>query len=126
MYKFLARWFINALAIYLAVYFVNGISLSGAWTSLIWIALIFGLINALLRPIIKLLTLPLIFITLGLFSLIINSFLFWLTSVIGQNFGLGLTVSSPIIWNAFLGGLVVSIVSVIMNLFIKDKRKKRR
>ena len=126
MSKLLTRWIFNALAIYLAVYFVPGITLSNNWTDLIWIALIFGLVNALVRPIVKFFTLPLIFITLGLFSLIINSFLFWLTSFIGQSFGFGLNIASPVIWNAFLGGLVVSIVSVILNLFVKDKRKKRR
>ncbi len=124
MPKFITRWIVNALAIYLAVYFVPGISLSGEWTSLIWIALIFGLINALLRPIIKFFTFPLILITLGLFSLIINSFLFWLTSLIGKGFGIGLNITSPVFWNALLGGLVVSIVSVILNHFLKDKRKK--
>jgi uncharacterized membrane protein YvlD (DUF360 family) len=52
---------------------------------------------------------------------VINTFLFWLTSVIGQSFGFGLTISDPVWWNAFLGGLVVSIVSVVMTLILKDE-----
>ncbi len=124
MTRFIIRWFINALAIYLAVFFVPGITLNGEWLSLIWIALIFGFVNAIIRPIIKFFTLPLILITLGLFSLLINSFLFWLTSVIGKGFGIGLNIASPVLWNAFLGGLVVSIVSVVLNFFVKDRKRR--
>jgi putative membrane protein len=91
--------------------------------SLIWLALIFGLINALVRPLLKFLTCLLIALTLGLFTLVINTFLFWLTSVVGQSFGIGLDISDPVWWNAFLGGLVVSIVSVIMTMILKDELK---
>jgi len=126
MPRFITRWIINAVAIATAVYFVPGIDLGGSLTSLIWIALIFGLVNALLRPIIKLFTFPLIFLTLGLFSLVINSFLFWLTSVIGKGFGVGLHIAAPVFWNSLLGGLVVSIVSVILSMIFKDGRKKKR
>jgi len=124
--KFLTRLFINALAIAVAVYVVPGIDLGGKLSSLIWLALIFGLINALLRPIIKLFTFPLIFLTLGLFSLVINSFLFWLTSVIGQGFGMGLEIAAPVFWNSLLGGLVVSIVSTILSIIFKDGRKGKK
>ncbi len=126
MKKFITRWVINAVAIATAVYFVPGIDLGGNLSSLIWLALIFGLVNALLRPIIKLFTFPLIFLTLGLFSLIINSFLFWLTSLIGQGFGVGLHIADPIFWNSLLGGLVVSIVSTILSMIFKDGLKKKR
>ncbi len=124
--KFITRLFINAVAIAVAVYFVPGIDLGGKLSSLLWLALIFGLINALLRPIIKLFTFPLIFLTLGLFSLVINSFLFWLTSVIGQGFGMGLEIAAPVFWNSLLGGLVVSIVSTILSVIFKDGRKRKK
>lgn len=124
MNRFVVHWAINALSIYMAVYLVSGITLASSWTSLIWLALIFGLINTLLRPILKLLTLPLILLTLGLFSLVINSFLFWLTSVIGQGFGANLQIASPVFWNSLLGGLVVSIVSVILSAILKDELEK--
>jgi putative membrane protein len=121
MTKFVLRWVINAIALYLAVLILPGIDLRSDLVSILWLALIFGLVNALFRPLIQILTCPLIILTLGLFTLVINTFLFWLTSVIGQSFGFGLTISDPVWWNAFLGGLVVSIVSVVMTLILKDE-----
>jgi putative membrane protein len=121
MTKFILRWVINAIALFLAVYLVPGVALEGGWISILWLALIFGLINAFLRPLLKLLTCPLIILTLGLFTLLINTFLFWLTSQVGQAFGIGFTVDG--FWPAFLGGLVVSVVSVIMSLILKDEFK---
>ena len=109
MTKFILRLAVNAVALYLAVYFVPGVNLEGGFVSIIWLALIFGLINAFLRPLLKLLTCPLIFLTLGLFTLLINTFLFWLTGEIGQAFGIGFTV-----------------VSVIMSLILRDEIKGRR
>jgi putative membrane protein len=87
MTRFILRWTINAIALFLAVSFVPGIHLEGSLLSIVWLALIFGLINAFLRPLLKLLTCPLIFLTLGLFTLLINTFLFWLTGQVGQYFG---------------------------------------
>jgi len=121
MTKFILRWAINAIALYLAVLILPGIDLRSNLVSILWLALIFGLVNALFRPLIQLLTCPLIILTLGLFTLVINTFLFWLTSVIGQSFGFGLMINDPVWWNAFLGGLVVSIVSVVMTLILKDE-----
>jgi putative membrane protein len=94
--------------------------------SLAWLALIFGVVNALFRPLLQILTCPLIILTLGLFTLVINTFLFWLTSVIGQWFGIALVISDPVWWNAFLGGLIVSVVSVVMTMILKDELKGRR
>ena len=124
MTKFILRWIINAIALFAAVSLVPGVTLQGGWTSIIWLALIFGLINAFLRPLLKLLTCPLIFLTLGLFTLLINTFLFWLTGQVGQTFGIGLTIDG--FWPAFLGGLVVTVVSVVLSLILKDELKKRR
>ena len=126
MTKFILRWVINAIALYLAVLVLPGIDLRSGMVSIIWLALIFGLVNALFRPLIQLLTCPLIMLTLGLFTIVINTFMFWLTSVIGQSFGLALTISEPVWWNAFLGGLVVSVVSVVLTLILKDEMKGRR
>jgi len=127
MPKFILRWAINAIGLYLAILLLPGrLELEGGMVSIIWLALIFGLVNALFRPLINVLTCPLILLTLGLFTLVINTFLFWLTSVIGQSFGLGLVINDPVWWNAFLGGLVVSIVSVAMTLILKDDKKRRK
>ena len=124
MTKFILRWVINAVALFLAVYLVPGVNLQGGWVSIIWLALIFGLINAFLRPLLKLLTCPLIILTLGLFTLLINTFLFWLTSQVEQAFGIGFTING--FWPAFLGGLVVTVVSVIMSLILKDELRHRK
>ena len=127
MTKFILRLAINAIALYLAVLILPGrIELQSELTSILWLALIFGLVNALFRPLIQLLTCPLIILTLGLFTLVINTFLFWLTSVIGQSFGVGLIISDPVWLNAFLGALVVSVVSIIMTMILKDEMKGRR
>jgi len=123
MTKFILRLLINAVALYLAVLIVPGISLKSDLLSLVWLAFIFGLVNALVRPLLKFLTCALIALTLGLFTLVINTFLFWLTSIIGQSFGIGLIINDPVWWNAFLGGLVVTVVSVVMTLILKDELK---
>ena len=126
MTKFILRLAINAVGLYLAVLLLPGIDLASGPVSIIWLALIFGVVNALFGPLLKFLTCPLIMLTLGLFTVVINTFLFWLTSVIGQSFGLELLISDPVWWNAFLGGLVVSIVSVVMTLILKDELRGRR
>jgi putative membrane protein len=121
MTRFILRWVINAIAIFLAVK-LPGIHLQSGLFSVIWLALILGLVNAFLRPLLKLLTCPLIILTLGLFTLLINTFLLWLTSQIGQLFGIVLTFDN--FWWAVLGALVISIVSIIMSLILKDELKK--
>ena len=121
MTRFLVRLAINAVALYLAVWILPGLDLSGGMVSLLWIALIFGLVNALLGPLLKFLSCGLIVLTLGLFTLVINTFLFWLTYVISQSFGLGLIIYDPVWWNAFLGALVVSVVSFVMSMILKDE-----
>lgn len=128
MSRFILRWLINAVALYAAIFVVAGIGFEGSPVGIIWLALIFGLVNAILRPLLKLFSLPLLILTLGLFSLVINTFLFWLTSEFGSIFGLFLRIQDPVFWNAFLGSLVVSLVSVILSLVLKDelKGKKRK
>jgi len=122
MTRFILRLAINAIALYLAVLLLPGrIELRDSFVSIIWLALIFGIVNALFGPLLKFLTCGLIILTLGLFTLVINTFLFWLTSVIGQSFGIGLLINDPVWWNAFLGGLIVSVVSVVMTMILKDE-----
>lgn len=124
MEKFIFRWLINAVALYAAVATIPGIHpQSTGWLSFIWLALIFGLLNALLRPLLKFLTCPLIILTLGVFSLLINTFLFWLAGVVGANFHVGFTVDG--FWPAFLGGLVVTVVSVALTMIFKDEKRKK-
>ena len=124
MTKFILRWAINAVAVYLAVLIVPGIEYRGDWLGVLWLALIAGLLNAFIRPLLKLLTCPLILLTLGLFTLVINTFMFWLTSSVGQALGIGITVSG--FWAAFWGGVVVSIVSIILSLVLRDELKGKK
>jgi len=121
MTKFIIRWVINAVGLYAAVWIVPGISYLGDWTGILWLALIFGLLNALVRPLLKFLTCPLIILTLGLFTLIINTVMLLLTSNVGQYFGFSLTVDG--FWTALLGSLVMSVVSIIMSVIFRDELK---
>ena len=124
MTKFFLRWAINAIALYVAVQFVAGIGFQGEWTGLLWLALIIGLLNALVRPILKLLAFPFIILTLGLFTIVINTVVLMLTSAIGQAFNLGLTVDG--FWSALLGSIVISLVSIVLSLILRDELKGRK
>jgi putative membrane protein len=126
MVKLFIRWLINFLALFAAAWLVRGITIDGGggWTVFAVMAIILGLVNAILRPLLKLLTCPLILLTLGLFTLVINGFTLWLSSWIAVNwFHVGFYVDGP--WAAFWGGLVVSIVSVILSAILIEEDKRR-
>jgi putative membrane protein len=127
MTKLVIRWLINFLALFAAAWLVKGITVEGGdgWTVFAIMAIILGLVNAVLRPLLKLLTCPLILLTLGLFTLVINGFTLWLSSWIAVNwFDVGFYVDG--FWAAFWGALVVSIVSLILSAILMDKDEKRR
>jgi putative membrane protein len=129
MTRFILRWAINAAALYVAVALLPGrIQLieGASWASVIWLALIFGLVNALVRPVVKVLSCPLILLTFGLFTLVINTLMFALTGWIGNQFGVGLIIVEPWFWNAFLGALIVSLVSLLLSGLFRDQLKKGR
>lgn len=123
MLKFLLRWLINGVALFVAAEVVSGITYEGGWLVLAGVALIFGLVNALIRPLLELLTCPLIILTLGLFTLVINALMLWLASFIAGSLGLGFHVADFL--SAFLGGLIVSVVSFALNLLLFDDKRKR-
>ncbi|HVN53217.1 MAG TPA: phage holin family protein [Anaerolineaceae bacterium] len=121
MTKFILRWAINAVALYAAVALLNGHGItpqSTNWLSFLWLALIFGLVNALFRPLLTVMTCPLIILTLGLGTLLINTLLFWLSGLIGTSFGVGFRVDG--FWPAFLGALIVSVVSIVLSGLLRD------
>ena len=127
MTKLVIRWLINFLALFAAAWLVKGITVDGGggWTVFAIMAIILGLVNAILRPLLKLLTCPLIILTLGLFTLVINGFTLWLSSRIAVNwFQVGFYVDG--FWAAFWGGLVVSIVSLILSAVLMDGDEKKR
>lgn len=122
MTRFLLRWAINAAGLYAAIWIVPGINFIGDWTGILWIALIFGLLNALVRPLLKFLTCPLIILTLGLFTIVVNTLMLMLTSSVGQSFGLAFMVDG--FWSALLGSLVISLVSVVLSIFVRDELRR--
>ncbi len=122
MTRFLLRWAINAAGVYAAIWIVPGINFFGDWTGILWIALIFGLLNALVRPLLKFLTCPLIILTLGLFTIVVNTLMLMLTSSVGQSFGLAFMVDG--FWSALLGSLVISLVSVVLSIFVRDELRR--
>jgi len=118
--KLLFRWIIASAALFAAVYVVPGIRVENAqaWPVYIIMALILGFVNALIRPILKILSCPLIILTLGVFVLVINGVSFLIAARIAESLGVGFYVDG--FWSAFLGALVVSVISIFFNLFIKD------
>lgn len=124
MSRFLIRLLINAFAFWVATKIVPGITYDGDSSYLLVVALIFGVVNALIRPLLVLLTCPFIILTLGLFLLVINTFMLSLTEWIAQAFNLGLYIDG---WFAtFLGAVVISLVSGIANSLLKDEGEKQR
>lgn len=115
----LARWLVNALALLGAAYLVPGISISSFYTALM-VALILGLINAVIRPILLVLTLPINILTLGLFTFVINGLLFWFVST----FIKGFMVSGFL--SAVVGALVVSVLSWWGNKFLLSTTERSR
>ena len=121
---FLVRLLVNAAALWVATLVVPGVSYQGGALPLLGVALVFGVINAFLRPVAKILTFPLIIVTLGIFSLVINGLMLWLTSSLSSGLGLGFQVSG--FWSAFWGGVVVSLVSLLLSMLVTDPKRDRR
>jgi putative membrane protein len=115
----LISWLVNAIALAVAVWLLDGINVVGenSWLTLALVALIFGLVNALIRPLVKLLTCLINVITLGLFTLVINALMLLLTGWIAQRLDLGFAVQD--FWWALLGALVIGVVSFVLNLIFR-------
>jgi putative membrane protein len=124
--KFILRWAINTVALYVAIILLpKYILYQGNWVDIIWLALIFGLVNAILRLPFKALSCLLIILTLGLFTLVINTLLFALTGWIGSQWHIGFTLAEPWFWSAFLGSLVTTIISGVLNGILRENRKRK-
>ncbi|MDX2032718.1 MAG: phage holin family protein [Blastocatellia bacterium] len=122
--RLLLRWVCTSIAIYVAVKLLPGMQFEGPWWHLGIVALIFGLFNALVRPILMLLTCPLIVLTLGLFIPIINAIMLGLTAATAETFGIHFQVAG--FWSALWGAIVISIVSAVFNLLIGNDDEERR
>lgn len=118
--RLLLHWLLNAAALWIAAWLLPGLEFNGTWVQLLLVAAVFGLVNSLIRPILTILTCPLIVVTLGLFTLVINGLMLLLTGALSEAWGLGFRVSG--FWAAFWGGLVVGLVSVVLSLLLPGKR----
>src|SRR5512134_2827921 len=116
MAHLLIRLLINAAALLVAVWLIPGLEFTGGPARLIGVAAVFGVVNALVRPILTLLTCPLIVITLGLFTLVINALLLLLTAYLSEAWNLGFRVGGFL--PAFLGGIVIGLVSTVLTLTV--------
>lgn len=121
--RFLVRLVINALALWVATRIIPGIAYDGGPWNLFLVALLFGVLNAVVRPILKFFSIPALIVTLGLFIFVINAIMLWLTSALSGAFGLGFHVEGFVA--AFLGALVVGFVSFVLSFFVPDEKKER-
>lgn len=119
MRSLVIRWLINTLAIYIAIRLVPGVHYVGGPVGLIIVALLFGLVNATLRPLLTFLTCPLVLITLGFFLFVINGLMLMFTAWLSSQFDIGFTVDG--FGSAFFAGLLISIVSFILSLAVGEK-----
>jgi putative membrane protein len=111
---------INAAAIYVAVVIVPGLDFTGEWWKLLVVAAIFSLVNTFLRPILRILTLPLTLITFGLFLLVINALMLLITGAVSSELTLGFTVDGFVA--ALLGSIVISLVGLALSMVIGTSR----
>ena len=121
---FLIRLLVNAAALWVATQVVSGVTFDGGVLPMLGVALVFGVVNALLRPVAKILTFPIIIVTLGIFALVINGLMLWLTSSLSSALGLGFHVRG--FWAAFWGAIVVSLVSLVLSMLIRDRSTLER
>ncbi len=110
--KLVLRWLLNALALWVTDKLLPGITISGI-DHLLLAALVIGLINALIRPVLLVLTIPITVLTLGLFLLVLNALLFWLAAAIVPGF----LVAG--FWWAFLGAMIIAIVGFALSFLVR-------
>ncbi|MDT9681871.1 phage holin family protein [Streptomyces sp. TRM76323] len=125
MMNFVVKTLANAGALAVAIWLLQNITLTGESTgrkalTLVLVALVFGVVNILVKPLVKLLTLPLFILTLGLFTLVVNALMLLLTSWFAEKLDLGFHVEG--FWTAVLGGLIISVVSWALNVVLPDGR----
>lgn len=124
--SFLLRLVINAIAIWLASEWVNGIDVAtkddvNQVLVVLFIALVFTVVNAFVKPIVQLLSLPLLILTLGLFTLVINALMLLLTSWITETTGLGISVDG--FWTAVWGALIISLVNFVLTAVFPSAKR---
>jgi putative membrane protein len=120
---FIIRLLVTAAALWVAVAIVPGIDYQGGLFGLLGVALVFGVVNAVVRPILVVLTCPLVLLTLGLFLFVLNALMLWLTGALSGALGIDFVVSN--FWSALLGGIVIGLVSTVLNVLVGSEGKKK-
>jgi putative membrane protein len=120
MRNILIRLFVNAVALWVAARLVSGIQLTEDLWSIVLVAAVFGIVNALIKPIALFFSLPFLLLTLGLFTLVINALMLLMTDALLSS----LEVEG--FWAAFLGSLVISVVSILFSALLPDGERKER
>jgi putative membrane protein len=117
--NFVLNLLINTFALWAAARVIPGIAYSGPWYGLLLVALLFGVLNAFVRPVLKFLSFPIVILTLGLFIFILNAFMLWLTSAASRALDLGFAVAG--FWPALWGALVISLINIVLSCFIRPE-----
>ena len=121
--RFLLRLVVTAASVWVAVELVPGIGYAGSWPGLLFVALLFGAVNAVIRPVLALLTCPLIFLTLGLFVFVLNGLMLLLTARLAVVFGVPFAVEGLV--PGILGALVIGITSAVLNTLVGDPGEEK-
>jgi putative membrane protein len=116
--RFVMRMVVTAIALWAATRLVSGITFHGGWLGLAGVALVFGVLNSFVRPILTFLAFPLLIVTLGLFTFVLNAVMLLLTSALSSKLGIDFHVAG--FWPAFWGSIVISIVSYLLSMFLPD------
>lgn len=123
--RILLRLLINIVAIWAATWLLQGaVSIQGGWIAWVVVAVIFGLVNTFIRPIVRLFSLPITCLTLGLFTLVINAAMLGLTALLAGGM---MTIEGGFwgqIWNALIAALIISVVSTVLSWFLPDDDKR--
>lgn len=119
---FLMRVIVNAVALGVAAWLLPGISYGSDIVNLLLVAALFGILNAIIRPILGLLTCPLQMLTLGLFTFVLNAGMLLLLSWVSTQLGLTFRVDGWL--TAIIGGIIVSVVSILLSLFVRDSERR--
>ena len=126
MRSFGIKVLVNGIALWVAAFLLTGIHLEGGGASMnrqvmmvLWVAVIFALVNALIKPVMTFFSLPVIILTLGLFALVVNAAMLQLTSWFAGQFNLAFHVDH-FVWDALLGSIIITFVSMILHMFLPD------
>lgn len=123
--SFLISWVGTAAALWIAVWLIDGFDFTGSWWQFLIVAAILGLANAIVKPILRLLSLPIVVLTLGLFLIVVNALVLQLVVWLSSVWDLGLT-SDGFFWDTFLASIVVSIAGWLIGVILPDDGKMSR